>query len=207
MTYTPTPEIKKIYDDARADLLKRDLSNTENFDKSILTYSSAGLALSLGFLKDFVSMHTATYPWLLYCSWMLFVLAILTTLASFLISQRGIDQQLKTIYSYYMEGNATAIDERNKYSEWLHYSSYIAGAAFLVALTLTTLFVAINLDKEPSMSDQNSLINKGASVPQIPRGIGRSSVLDGASIPSIQPTTSTAPPPAPAPSTPKPAGK
>ncbi len=196
MTHVPTPEIKKIYDDARADLLKRDLSNTENFDKSILTYSSAGLALSLGFLKDFVPMHAAACPWLLYLSWMLFVLATLITLASFLISQRGITQQLRTIYSYYIEGNLNALDEPNKYSAWLNCAAYLAGAAFLVALTLTTLFVAINLNREPSMSNGNSLINKGASIPQIPKPYG------GAAIPNIQPTTSTAPPPSPAPSPP-----
>lgn len=53
--FVPTEEIKKIHADFVAEIRKRELSSSENFDKSILTLSSAGLTLSVGFLKDFVS--------------------------------------------------------------------------------------------------------------------------------------------------------
>ncbi len=198
MTHTPKPDEKKTHDDARADLLKRDLSNTENFDKSVLTYSSAGLALSLGFLKDFVPMQNAICPSFLYFSWAFFVLAIVTTMASFLISQLGIDEQIKRIHRYYIEGDISAINENNKYSDWTKYSAYAAGGTFLIALILTTVFVAININRETNMSNGNSLINKGASIHQIPKPNG------GAAIPNIQPTTSTKPTPSPTP-TPTPA--
>lgn len=47
-------ERQRLYERHRDDLSKRQISNAENLDKSILTYSGAGLALSLGFLKDFI---------------------------------------------------------------------------------------------------------------------------------------------------------
>jgi hypothetical protein len=43
-----------MYSEVRQDLLKRQFSNAENFDKAILSLSTAGLGFSLAFLKDLV---------------------------------------------------------------------------------------------------------------------------------------------------------
>src|SRR3569832_1908841 len=61
-------ERKRLYERHREELSKRQISNAENLDKSILTYSAAGLALSLGFLKDFIPISQAKYAWMLYGS-------------------------------------------------------------------------------------------------------------------------------------------
>jgi hypothetical protein len=42
----------QMYDKLRDDLLKRDLSNTEGYDKAILTLSSASLGFSLSIAKQ-----------------------------------------------------------------------------------------------------------------------------------------------------------
>jgi hypothetical protein len=76
-------ERQKLFDELKAKLNKRELSNAENFDKSVLTYSSAGLAFSLAFLKDFLPIAKAVWGWLLYCSWGLFTLAIIITIISY----------------------------------------------------------------------------------------------------------------------------
>ncbi|HID9045509.1 TPA: hypothetical protein ACXE7L_005075, partial [Enterobacter asburiae] len=44
----------------KAEIDKRELSNTDNYDKNILTLSSAGLAISLTLLKDIVSKEGPT---------------------------------------------------------------------------------------------------------------------------------------------------
>ncbi|MDP1080667.1 hypothetical protein Q6298_28625, partial [Klebsiella pneumoniae] len=69
-------ERKRLYEKRREELFKLRLSNLENLDKSILTYSSAGLALSLGFLKDFIPIYQAKFAWALYGSWICFAFAI-----------------------------------------------------------------------------------------------------------------------------------
>lgn len=50
MTEPPevSDEIRKVYADHFAEINKREVSGSENFDKAVLTFSSAGLALSVG---------------------------------------------------------------------------------------------------------------------------------------------------------------
>ncbi len=79
----------ELYDKFRDDLLKRQLSNTENYDKSILTLSSAGLAISLTFLKTVVPLENAEYIWLVQFSWVFFLLSILLSLVAYFISLVG----------------------------------------------------------------------------------------------------------------------
>ena len=88
-------ERKKLHDSLRDELLKRQLSNSENLDRAILMLSSAGLGLSLLFIKDPFPLSEAAWKLLLYSSWILFGSAILSTLVSFFVSQQGIKKQLE----------------------------------------------------------------------------------------------------------------
>ena len=85
----------KLYGETRSDLLKRQLSNSENADRAILSVSTAALGFSLAFLKDIVPLSEACFPSLPYLSWGLFSLAIMVTLGSFFTSQKAIDEQLE----------------------------------------------------------------------------------------------------------------
>lgn len=69
-------ERKKMFGDLKAELFKRQVSNSENFDKSVLAYATAALGFSLAFLKDFVPITAAAFAMLLYVSWGLFTLTI-----------------------------------------------------------------------------------------------------------------------------------
>lgn len=81
-----TDEVRRLYADHLAKINRREVYSSENFDKSVLTFSSAGLALSVGFLKDFVPIAGAHAPWALHLSWFLFTLATCATVTSFLVS-------------------------------------------------------------------------------------------------------------------------
>lgn len=72
--YASSDEEKKLYGEFLAETHKREMASTDNFDKSVLTLSSAGLGLSMSFLKDFVG-YAIVWPWVLYGSWILFVAA------------------------------------------------------------------------------------------------------------------------------------
>lgn len=158
----------KLYADTRADLLKRQLSNSENADRAILSVSTAALGFSLAFLKDIVSLQGAMLSYLPYLSWALFVLAIVVTLLSFFTSQKAIDEQLDVAHRYYIDRDDAAATQRSKYAgatDTLNKS----GAFLLVAgLLVTCMFVGINLWKGKPMSDKKQ-INEGASVPSIQR--------------------------------------
>lgn len=158
-------ERQKLFDELKAELNKRELSNAENFDKSVLTYSSAGLAFSLAFLKDFLPITKAVWGWLLYCSWYLFTLSIIVTIISYITSQLGIKRQLDKARRYYLEKEERAIEEKNVFeplTEWLNYSS---GLIFVLAVIFTTIFVSINLERATTMTGQKkSTFNEGAPI-------------------------------------------
>ena len=83
----PDDDQEKLYEQyikQDEELSKRDLSNVENLDKAILSLSSAGLGLSLVFIRNVVKLAEALHVWLLHLSWLMFVLAIISMLLSYL---------------------------------------------------------------------------------------------------------------------------
>lgn len=183
----PTPEElrRKQHADIKAEVEKRLVANADNFDKAILTYSSAGLALSLGFLKDFVAVSEASFPALLYSSWGLFVLAVTITLLSYLSSQLAQHRQLDISARYNLQMEDSALNEPNWPARLTEWASYLAGLCFIFALATSTLFVAINLSKGGKMTEKKSeRLIEGAPVPtlqQVPTTVQR-----GAPVPTIQ---------------------
>jgi uncharacterized membrane protein len=184
-----TPEVaeerKKVYADLKAELFKRQHSNSDNFDKAILTYSSAGLALSLGFLKDFIPITLASASWLLFSSWILFIVAVVVTLFSFIASQQGIKRQLEINERYYLRLDDAALSEKNFFARFTDYLGHIAGVAFVVAIACSTIFVSINLERAAIMAEQKQVpLKEGAPIPtiqQVPQTLQK-----GAPVPGIQ---------------------
>lgn len=187
---TPTDEVKKLHTDFVAEIHKREISSSENFDKSVLTFSSAGLALSVGFLKDFIPIGLAEKVWSLYASWWLFTGATCATMASFLVSSYALAHQKKLAYRYYIEGVQSAFEGTNLWDLWTKRLNLFSGGAFLLALILTVVFISTNLERAGDMKNQNTA-NK-ASSPDQRRGL---------TVPTMQPVPLA---PATAPSQPAP---
>jgi len=161
-------EAKKLHADFVAEIHKREVSSSENFDKSILTFSSAGLALSIGFLKDFVPIQIATAPWALYGSWILFSVAICTTMGSFLVSGVALAKQKDLAYKYYIEADEDAFTRVNLWDRHTRVLNYVSGGAFLLAMVLSVAFISINLEKGNAMKQTTSNtqpVQKGLTVP------------------------------------------
>jgi hypothetical protein len=187
MAVAITKERKTLHETLKAELFKRQLSNSENFDKAILTYSSAGLALSLGFLKDFVPILCAKAAWLLYASWVLFLAAIVITILSFIASQRGIAKQMIISERYYLKMDDSALNETNFFAQCTDWLAYLAGTAFILAISFTTIFVSINLERMSVMAEERKvIIREGAPVPSIQKS-PPDTVQKGAPVPKVQP--------------------
>ncbi|WP_081084631.1 hypothetical protein [Burkholderia cepacia] len=139
-------ERKRLYERYRDDLSKREISNAENHDKSILTYSAAGLGLSISLLKDFIPITKAEYSWTLYWSWIFFCLAVISVILSYPLSQRVIRLQDKRAKRYYLESIETAYDERIKLENFSNFlNQWVSPPLFIFAIILTIFFVSINL--------------------------------------------------------------
>ncbi|MFA8394802.1 hypothetical protein ACEPUD_32420 [Burkholderia ubonensis] len=123
----------EIFKSYRSEIDKRHLSNAENFDKAILTYANAGLALSITLFKDAFSRAGLSGQALLAVSWAGFTLSVLFVIASFLLSQRALLDQVGLAEKYLLGFD----DSCNRDSRWKHLSdgaTYCAAAGFYVGV-------------------------------------------------------------------------
>lgn len=191
--FAPSEEGRRLYKEYLADLEKRELSATESFDKSVLTLSSAGLGLSLSFLKDFVGSEVL-WPWALYGSWIMFTLATVSTMLSFQSSGKAQKHQKKIAKRAYLDGDDAAFDEVNVWNRCTIWINRAAATFFFFALLLTSFFVIRNLE-EKRMSDSNhkpapTTEQRGATVPTMQRPAPSPAPAQPASAPST-PASST----------------
>lgn len=167
---------KQMHDAHRAELLKRQLSNSENFDRSILTLSSAALGLSVAFIKSIVDVPEACHLWLLIASWCCFAFAIISTLLSYHVSQWGIGRDLALSERYYLKQDDEARNEKNHFATWNDWLGYASAVLFVVGIVALILFASVNLtEKEDEMAQQRQPIprtqiaeeDRGAKIPEI----------------------------------------
>lgn len=142
-------EIKKLrrttYETLCLEARKRQLSSSENFDKSILTYSASGLALSLTFLKDFIPIGRAAYPYALYGSWACFLLSIMLTTLSFAVAYKAQSVAMDYYEKYYIDEIDEYFGKKSGYDKWLNRLNWVSGSSFIVAIVTTSLFIGVNL--------------------------------------------------------------
>ena len=144
----------KLYDETRADLLKRQLSNSENADRAVLSVSTAALGFSLAFLKDIVPLSDAHFVWMLYLLWLVFIFAIMVTVVSFSASQNAIAEQLKIAQRYYLERDDSAGLIENREAKKVEILNKSGAFFLLLGLIMTFVFVGVNLSKGKIMSNE-----------------------------------------------------
>jgi len=192
----------QMYDNLRDDLLKRDLSNTEGYDKAILTLSSASLGFSLSIGKFIVPLDNAEYLWVLITSWVLLVSCVSSSLVAYLISNEAIEVQLKNAFAYYKENDVSAFNRKNRYLTINKILNRLAGIFLSSALVLIVVFVTIQMITGDHDMSENRIDSKGlktnialdsANVPKmIAAPDGLSSAKNSANVPRMEqvPTTS-----------------
>lgn len=142
-------EYQRLHDALRDDLFKRQLSNSETLAKAILSLSSAGLGISLLFLRysgksNLEAIENVVDLHLLYRSWLAFLLTIVITLVSFVTSQVGIKKQLKLNRKYYLDREEKFINQKNWWAWLTPFLSYSSVGVYIYALYLTIEFVKRN---------------------------------------------------------------
>ena len=143
--YDDSEKLYELYVKEEEELSKRDLSNVENLDKAILSLSSAGLGLSLVFIKNVVELTQAAYVFLLHISWLMFVLAITSTLLSYLFGQSALNKQREFNEKYYLEGDDDAGQQTSWASQTTRGLSYVSVFTYIAAVSFTALFIGLNL--------------------------------------------------------------
>lgn len=148
---------RKTFEDLCNEARKRQVSSSENFDKSILTYSASGLALSLTFLKDFVPINQALQPWLLFSSWSCFVIAILLTTLSFSVSYKAQTKSMELYEEYYINKKEDFFNKKSFHDKLLNCFNFLSGSAFISAIIFTSIFIGINLKTANEILDKKTV--------------------------------------------------
>jgi hypothetical protein len=182
-----------LFDKLRDNLLTRDLSNTENYDKAILTLSASSLGLSLTAIKFVVTKATASSLILLKMGWTLLVISVISSLVAYLIGNKAIKVQLENARDYYKNGIEGAFSRKNIFSRVNSFLNYLTGLSFALAIILIVTFISINLEiGESTMSDKSKSsgrTNKSANIPNIESVT--TTVGDSANVPTLEIITNT----------------
>jgi hypothetical protein len=137
-----------LYARLEATLFERDLSNSENYDKSILMYATGALALSLSFIKDIVPLKDAVYLGFLEVSWLFWICSIFSVLASFVLALKASELQRDLAYRYYHQDDEAAFNEKNKWVKYVKWANIASGSLFVLGAVATMLFVWINIEHD-----------------------------------------------------------
>lgn len=194
------PEDQKVadelFDKFRDDLLARELSNSEGYDKAILALSSASLGFSLTAIKFIVPIDTATHIWLLILCWALLVLSVIFSLSAYLISNKAIHTQLNNARDYYKNGIEDAFIRRNIYASINTFLNQVTGLLLAIAITIIVVFISINITNgESEMSKETSSgtnIEKSANIPTMERvSTPADSATNSANVPTMEQAPNT----------------
>lgn len=131
---------REMFDNYEAELRSRELSNSQQYDKAILTLSSAGFAISVTAFETIRDHGTADHVFLIISSWWLFFSTIALSLIGFVVGNAAIRRQIKFANDYYIQ---CFKDAEPKVSILVRFNSalnILAGITFLTAIGLTIAF-------------------------------------------------------------------
>lgn len=145
MSQEVSEERRTLHGEYRKDLLARQLSNSENFDRSILSLSSGILAVSVAFVRGSTAPQALQHTALLSTSWVAFAVAIVFTLASFVTSQKAIEKHLEFAAQYYLQNQDDALGRNSGFRTATSWLGGLAGISFVVGIGFTIAFAILNL--------------------------------------------------------------
>ena len=138
----------KLHGEYRNEIVSRMQSNSENYDKEILTLSTALLGLSLTFIKDIVPLEKAIYDWLLIGSWILFMLAIISVIGSFLMGNISMSKSIEYSYKYYIEQDENYANKKSLAYYITEVLNWVSGIFFIAGFVFSIVFIGININEK-----------------------------------------------------------
>ena len=141
-------------------------SSNQEFDKQLVYIAGGGLALTIGFVKDIVSITKAIHLWLLLSTWICFVVALLFNFLSHKFSAEAADDLMDYLNHHKglldgsekpdekKEAKNSSANRKNRFVIWANNISIgvtILGIVCFIAFTFTNL---IN-DRKPTTSGQS----------------------------------------------------
>lgn len=190
----------RIYERMRDELIQSQRMNSDNFDKAILSLSSAGLGITVSFITNLIDLSKAHYLFALYLTWAFFIVAIVSTIISFLVSQSGISKQLDSLEKIYIKKEEVDNKKVMRIAKALKWLTVTSAIAFILAILFLVSFSITNISRGATkMSDDNKSkttnLSDGAPLNNLQKVVGKTPLQKGLPInnlqPVVKPTSST----------------
>jgi len=193
-----------------------EMANAKAFDKAILTLSSGALALSFVFVKDIVPITISKNDWLLYASWIFFILALVVNITGYMFALRGFRNHWRMalqVFRHRTESGERLQLAMESHRDALYRFNALQGLCFIAGVVTFAAYVMTNFYSEARMvrSKSGNAFTKAQPstgfVPSNPKGtplITGDAMPSAAYIPS-KPQAAPATPPAALPSNARPA--
>ncbi|MCB2409813.1 hypothetical protein [Hymenobacter lucidus] len=128
----------------------------QEFDKLLVYIAGGGLALTVGFVKDIVSITNAKYLWLLFLTWVSFTLTLLFNLISHKLAATASDESL-SLWSYRkhcFDFNKEIDNDYDKKldtkanwaNDWVSRLNDLSIASTIIGISFFIVFTFINLN-------------------------------------------------------------
>lgn len=137
-------ERRQVYEKVREDLLKRSLSNSESFDRAVLSLAASIIGFTTVFLKDIKESTSSTTHIALKIGIWLLALAVITTILSIFASQHALDQQIDRAGKVFLDGDESArgLTISARATSWLNLAS---GLFFALGIMAFVAFITTSL--------------------------------------------------------------
>lgn len=136
----------QVYREERRHLQDALLDQSRSFDKFVLTMAASAFGLSFLFIQHIVPEPKADTMRFLIAAWGFFAITILTTLLSFLLSQKACLQQIEILDRWLgrrpeeSQEPANAYTRATQWLNWLSMAAFVSGVALLIAFGAHNLF-------------------------------------------------------------------
>ena len=186
----------EVYLEERKVLVQAQKEESRQFDKAILTLAAGALAISITFINQ-IAPHPK--PWticFLAWGWVAFVTSLISTLISFLTSQKACRKQIAMLeYDFFDKKESESNKQKNNWVIWTSRLNIASIVTFVIGVILLLIFSFSNIgsSKEevvmPNKENEEKIEKRGFVPPQIPRTEPRPEGGQGSQRPSDQPSS------------------
>jgi len=134
-----------LYDEHRKQTWQDIQTSTDDFDKNLLTFSSAALGFSVGFIKDIARLPSAVWHGVLYTSWISFSACIVITVFSFRLSAVALNKHLEYLREYYENKKEEYLTKKSTAGVLIDWCTWSAALFFLAGIVCTMIFCIRNV--------------------------------------------------------------
>ena len=158
----------QVYLDERGSLIEAARLGAQQFDKAVLTLAAGALAISITFLDKICPQPEKGTIFILCSSWACFILSMLSTLFSFLVSQKACFKQIDILEKRQQDSSQEA--PRNGWASMTWVLNWCSILLFAAGIGLLAYFSFLNLHQkmEGNMARQEKAGVSGGVVAQEP---------------------------------------